>query len=462
MLQSVSACDIVKERPGFGQTVRPVAGSIVASPVLGFLRPRSRTIFSTGSATRRSSSMRVRMLYEAGDLGAQALDALRRFRALQLVAAGARRARARRDRRSGAQRDAGLRAIPARDDLADRRGRRGLRGHPRESRRHARHLALDAAAARRPAAAGARVLRWLRTLRVHVRGARQRGGACRRRASAAHRPRVHCRSLAQSRRFDIWEEEHGPPLLHVARFGGGAARGADVARAPGKRRTAARALRAEARAIRERLDRFWLRRAGYYRSRIMPPGVTSTKLLDIAVILSAVHAGDGERRALRARPSDARHARCSSSGCSTGSTRSITARPRERAPAMGRYEGDVYYSGGAYYFSTLGAAEFCFLAARRMHPAARSAQRGSRAATASSRPFAPSRRRAAIFPSSSISARASKRRRSISRGAMPRSSRASTARRGGGARHDGTSDTTRRTGGARGSAARGRRRPRPG
>jgi len=31
--------------------------------------------------------------------------------------------------------------------------------------------------------------------------------------------------------------------------------------------------------------------------------------------------------------------------------------------AMGRYAGDVYYSGGAYYFSTLGAAEFCFRAA---------------------------------------------------------------------------------------------------
>ena len=30
---------------------------------------------------------------------------------------------------------------------------------------------------------------------------------------------------------------------------------------------------------------------------------------------------------------------------------------------MGRYEGDAYYSGGAYYFSTLGASEFCFLAA---------------------------------------------------------------------------------------------------
>ena len=30
---------------------------------------------------------------------------------------------------------------------------------------------------------------------------------------------------------------------------------------------------------------------------------------------------------------------------------------------MGRYAGDVYFSGGAYYFSTLGAAEFCFRAA---------------------------------------------------------------------------------------------------
>jgi glucoamylase len=31
-----------------------------------------------------------------------------------------------------------------------------------------------------------------------------------------------------------------------------------------------------------------------------------------------------------------------------------------RGPAMGRYAGDVYFSGGAYYFSTLGAAEFCY------------------------------------------------------------------------------------------------------
>jgi glucoamylase len=40
-------------------------------------------------------------------------------------------------------------------------------------------------------------------------------------------------------------------------------------------------------------------------------------------------------------------------------------RPRARGPALGRYRGDRYYSGGAYYFSTLGAAELCFRAASR-------------------------------------------------------------------------------------------------
>ena len=39
-------------------------------------------------------------------------------------------------------------------------------------------------------------------------------------------------------------------------------------------------------------------------------------------------------------------------------------RPPGRGPAMGRYAGDVYYSGGAYFFSTLGAAEFCFRTAQ--------------------------------------------------------------------------------------------------
>ena len=40
------------------------------------------------------------------------------------------------------------------------------------------------------------------------------------------------------------------------------------------------------------------------------------------------------------------------------------ARPADCAPALGRYAGDSYFTGGAYYFSTLGAAQFCFLLAQ--------------------------------------------------------------------------------------------------
>jgi glucoamylase len=35
-------------------------------------------------------------------------------------------------------------------------------------------------------------------------------------------------------------------------------------------------------------------------------------------------------------------------------------RPADCAPALGRYAEDSYFSGGAYYFSTLGAAEFYY------------------------------------------------------------------------------------------------------
>jgi glucoamylase len=41
-------------------------------------------------------------------------------------------------------------------------------------------------------------------------------------------------------------------------------------------------------------------------------------------------------------------------------------RDRPDAPAMGRYAGDTYYAGGAYYFSTFAAAEFCYRAGDRV------------------------------------------------------------------------------------------------
>ncbi len=48
-------------------------------------------------------------------------------------------------------------------------------------------------------------------------------------------------------------------------------------------------------------------------------------------------------------------------------------RPRDRAPALGRYTGDAYYSGGAYYFATLAAAEFYYSLAIALFKGAESA-----------------------------------------------------------------------------------------
>src|ERR1700733_13835895 len=39
MLRSLSAVDLVKERPGFGQTIRPARGSVLASPMIASYDP---------------------------------------------------------------------------------------------------------------------------------------------------------------------------------------------------------------------------------------------------------------------------------------------------------------------------------------------------------------------------------------------------------------------------------------
>ena len=46
--------------------------------------------------------------------------------------------------------------------------------------------------------------------------------------------------------------------------------------------------------------------------------------------------------------------------CSSASYEINRNRPEHLGPALGRYAGDKYFSGGAYYFSTLGAAEFYY------------------------------------------------------------------------------------------------------
>ena len=136
----------MKERPGFGQTVRPVAGSIVASPVLASWDPDPDYFFHWF----RDSAIvidAVRLLYEAGHLGAEALTHFADFVrfSLSLKALDGRALVESPHWR--------LKVLPdfvqylRGDDLDAGFRRRRLRGHTRESGRHARYLPLDASAA---------------------------------------------------------------------------------------------------------------------------------------------------------------------------------------------------------------------------------------------------------------------------------------------------------------------------
>jgi glucoamylase len=360
MLRSISAVDIVKERQGFAQTVRPVAGSIVASPVLASWDPDPDYFFHWF----RDSAIvidAVRLLYEAGHLGTEALTHFADFvrfslslRALDgrvLAAAPHWRSKVLPEFAQYLRGD-DLLAVSGDAVYAD------ARVNPDGT--------LDITRWTRPQHDGAplralAVLRWLRTLRA--RGAE---------------PRVAADTLAAAKRLlgidlaltashwrepslDIWEEELGHHYFTSRVSAAALQQGADWLCTAGA--TDVTALRSEAATIRAALDDYWLPDEGYYRSRIMPPGVASAKMLDVAVILAVVHAGDGEG------PHSARDPRLHAT---LAKLEKLFARlypinrnlPRGRAPALGRYEGDVYFSGGAYYFSTLGAAELCFHAAR--------------------------------------------------------------------------------------------------
>jgi glucoamylase len=150
--------------------------------------------------------------------------------------------------------------------------------------------------------------------------------------------------------FDIWEEEVG---LHyytlrvceaALREGGQWLVRCDEARA--------QACLAEADVLARMLDEYWLAGEGFVRSRVLAGG-RSAKELDIAVILAANHAAEPRRAPLMATLDKLAGMFASSYAIN---------RDRPDAPAMGRYAGDAYYAGGAYYFSTFAAAEFCYRA----------------------------------------------------------------------------------------------------
>jgi glucoamylase len=161
--------------------------------------------------------------------------------------------------------------------------------------------------------------------------------------------------------FDIWEEECGHPyytrlVQHAAL--------ADGAQWLGERGEAQRAqdYRAASHEILGSLDGYWSAADGYYRSRVGVVRGSADKELDISVVLAVIHARrkTGPHSALDPKAQATLSRLETLFAADYPINRSL---PASRGAAMGRYKGDVYYSGGAYYFATLAAAEFSFLQA---------------------------------------------------------------------------------------------------
>jgi glucoamylase len=375
MLPSLSAVSIVKQRPGFGQTVTPKKGSIVASPVLASYDPDPDYFFHWFRDSAVVIDALRLVLADGGITSAAALEYFHDFVKFSLglltldgrslVASSTWRAGVRADFEKFVRTDADLGAVHGGLVSAE------ARVNPDGS--------LDISNWARPQHDGPplrllAVLRWVRDVRLDP--ALGEPVAQLLRADIAF-----TRGRWRIPSFDIWEEEKGQHYYTLRVAAEALEEGANWLETHSGAQSdlqgdaeEARLCRADAQAILRMLDGYWLDDAGYYRSRVLEAGAQSSKELDIAVIFAAIHgAGDsglheGTHAVAHSLQDPRMQATLNRLEALFDAEYPINRdRPVGRGPAMGRYKGDVYYSGGAYYFSTLAAAEFCFRAAIGKH-----------------------------------------------------------------------------------------------
>lgn len=353
LLKSVSPVDIIKTRPGFGHTIRPVKGAIVASPVLADWNPDPDYFFHWF----RDSAVVIealRLAFESGHVAEEARGhfvdflrfslALRNLDGRKLVATLAWRENVKADFVRFLRRAEELEGVHGEAVVAE------TRVNPDGT--------LDISSWTRPQHDGAplralAVVRWLRAHRMDPDVVNLASDLLRDDLAFTL---AHWRTPS----FDIWEEENGLHYYTLCVSAAALRESAVWLEQQGDERLAA-TCRAESRVIHQILDDYWMPAEGHYRSRVLPSGERSAKELDIATVLAAVHARGSESHSAHDPRAQATLDRLESL---FGTMYAINRdRPAGHAAAMGRYAGDVYFSGGAYYFSTLGAAEFCYLAA---------------------------------------------------------------------------------------------------
>jgi glucoamylase len=352
MVRSISPVGTVKTRPGFDQVIHPARGAVVASPVPAAYDPDPDYFFHW----YRDSAIVIDALrvLHAGGAAPQApllfgefvrfSAALCRLDGRRLAAAsGEWRARVAADFRQYLRPDAELERIHGDAVAADTRvnadGTLDISNWARPQN--------DG-----PALRALTVLRWMRGAALDE----ELQGLC---AALLREDLRFTREHWRQPCYDIWEEELGSHYFTLRVAAQALADGADWLEARGEG-AESKSCRADAREILGRLDGYWLPDRGHYRSRVLAAGEPSAKELDIAVVLAVLQAADEGAHSVR----DPRiQATLDALDRLFEADYPINhGRPAARGPALGRYRGDRYYSGGAYYFSILAAAELCFRA----------------------------------------------------------------------------------------------------
>jgi glucoamylase len=356
MTASISPLTIIKQRPGFGQTITPTRGAIVASPVLGAYDPDPDYFFHwfRDAAVVMDA---LRLAFLEGLTSPQALDHLADFIQFSLA----------------------LRQLDGRDLLKAPAWRERVAADHQQYLREDRELARVHGSAiggetRVNANGTLDISRWGRP---QHEGPALRALTLMRWTGATALPATLAASLEQLLRadlgyvhrfaaepcYDIWEEDLGLHYYCLRVSAAALKQGSQWLRSQPSRSARdvelARACSEKAHALLMLVNEFWLPEQGYYRSRRLPGGVRSPKELDISVILAAIHAGEQGAHSPQDEHQQATLDRLSALFSA--------AYPINRAspgigPAMGRYADDRYYSGGPWYLATLGAAEFCYLA----------------------------------------------------------------------------------------------------
>lgn len=353
MLRAISATQLVMERPGFAQRIVPVPGSVLASPVRAHYDPDPDYFFHWfRDSAIVIDALRVAFEQEfVGRAGAFArleefIDFSLKLRSLSgqaLLRENAWRERVQPEFRQFLRPDAELAALHGAAVAADARvNADGTLDISRWGRPQ-----TDG-----PAACCLTLMRWLHQAPA-LPATVQRSAAQLLEADLAF---THSSALSAS--VDIWEEESGQHyytlLLHAEALSHG---GAWLA-ARGLNERAAQCFDT-AHSLEQPLEGLWDSASGYYRSRMDVAGGDRRKELDMAVILAILHAARaGGPHSVEDPKAQATLAALEE--FFAGQYPINRARPVSHGIAMGRYPGDRYYSGGAYYFSTLAAAEFYF------------------------------------------------------------------------------------------------------